>query len=266
MRPESCFEEDRRTLVFGLSRTGETPETIRALQIARDRQGFPIIPVTCYPDSILAGLSSRSVLLPEAREDSSIMTRAFTGILAAFLFWAGLAKETKKLPEAIAESLNRHSGAVEEMAVRPYEQVVFLGSGPFLPVTRESALKLTEMAGLAAQAAQTYEFRHGSQRLLGRGSLVWLFAGREDIPYLNEVIPPLRELGAEVLVSGCRLPDSVSAAADFTLNQTCTLASSEVEAAALVHLTQLYAFFRTVHLGGHPDHPEGLSRVTALSV
>ncbi len=266
LRPESCFEEDRRTLVLGFSRTGETTETIRALHVARERQGFPIIPVTCYADSTLARLSSRPVVIAEAQEESSIMTRAFTGILAAFLIWAGAGREIRKLPGIIAESLRRHSDSIEELARLHFSQVVFLGTGPFLPLARESALKLTEMTGLPALAVQTFEFRHGNQRVLNSDSLVWLFSGRADVPLLGEVIPDFRNRGAKVLLAGSCLPESLQNQVEFTLNQTCKLAASEVEVAALLHLSHLYAFFRTVHLGGHPDHPEGRSRVTTLAV
>lgn len=265
LRPGACFDRFKPTAVFGISRTGETTETIQALRVARDQYGLRIFPTTCYPDSVLGRMSERTLQFPEVQEDSVVMTRAFTAILAALLDWSGLGKEVRKLPAMISHSLDTNHDRIARLAEQDYEQVIFLGTGPFHPIACEAALKLKEMTGLRADARQLFEFRHGHQATIDEGTLLWLFVGREDIPYLEGLLPPLLELGAKVLSVGASLPQSVQSDSSDSINLPWSGSVTEIEAAGVLHLIQLYAFFRAVRMGRNPDQPLHLNRVVKLT-
>jgi glutamine---fructose-6-phosphate transaminase (isomerizing) len=266
LRPEFCFARSVPTAVFGVSRSGETPETEKALRVAREQHGLYTVAVTCYPEASMGSLAAGSLFFPEVREEGMVTTRAFTVVASALLDWAGLGKDVRKLPAFIEQSLGENTESVRELASQPFDQAVFLGTGPLLPIAHESALKFKEMTGTPASGMQTFEFRHGHQASLGRGSLVWLFVCREDVPYLGEVIPEFRNLGAEVVVAGANLPAQLQNDASRAFNLTWPLGMTESEAVGLIHLTQLLAFFRALSLGRNPDRPERLARVVRLGV
>ncbi len=264
IRPEVWIQRDLPATAFGISRTGETTETLLALTQARDRHGMQIVPVTCSSDSPLARLSSNTLSFPEVAEEGTVMTRAFTGILACLLDCAGCGREARKLPALITASLERHEPLLDALAERPFGNVVFLGTGPFLEIAREAALKVKEMSGGRAEAHQFFEFRHGHHVILGPETLVWVFTGPKDRPYLRGVFPELKQSGATLLVCGVDVAEELQSAADHVLSLRGPVGTSEVEALGLLHLVQLYACFRTLRLGLDPDHPRNLNRVTVL--
>jgi glucosamine--fructose-6-phosphate aminotransferase (isomerizing) len=264
IRPEAWSQRNVPAFAFGISRTGETTETLLALAQARDRHGLQIAPVTCSPDSTLAKLSSNALSFPEVAERGTVMTRAFTGILACFLECAGCGREVRKLPALISASLDQHQGFLDSLAQQPFENAVFLGTGPFLQIARESALKVREMTGGRAEAHQLFEFRHGHHVVLQPGTLIWVFTGPKDLPYLPGVFPELKRSGATLLVCGVDVAEDLQSAADLVLNLRGPVGASDVEALGLLHLAQLYACFRTIRLGLDPDHPQNLNRVTLL--
>jgi glucosamine--fructose-6-phosphate aminotransferase (isomerizing) len=264
LRPDSYIDRGNPPLVIGISRTGETSETLLALTQARDRHGLAIVPVTCAPDSPIGRLSENTLTFPEVAEQGIVMTRAFIGILACFLDSAGCGREVRKLPALVRASLDKHQQTLISLANRDFDHVVFLGTGPFYQIAREAALKVREMSASHAEAHQLFEFRHGLHATLGPGSLVWVMTGPRDVPFLPGVFPELRALGAELLVTGVGLHPSLVAEADLSLSLDGAVGATEVEALGLLHLAQLFALFRTVRLGGNPDQPRNVNRVTPL--
>lgn len=262
--PEVYLRRERPTVVFALSRTGDTTETRRAAELIINRYGFPVYGVTCYEDSPLARLGNEALVFPEVQEESVVMTRAFTGILGAFLKWAEAEPGLDELPQLIPRSLEANERGVEELAGENFRDVVFLGSGPFRPLAQEAMLKVKEMTGQATLAWQTFEFRHGPKAILGSDALVWIFAGREDFSLLPEVLREFRALEARLCLAGNLLPPELVGLADVSFSLDWTLERSETEALGLIHLPQLYAFFRSVRLGNNPDRPRKLSRVVRL--
>lgn len=265
LRPDR-FQGRKETcrLVFPISRSGETTETVKAAAILAEQPDTTLCPVTCEPDSSLARLGSTSLIFKEAAEESVVMTRAFTAILGAFLAWEGHLEELKRLVPGIQNSLEANQEKMAQMARNDYRNVIFLGTGSLYPLAKESTLKLKEMTGEVTEAWQTFEFRHGPRAVLDNGSLVWLYAARAEMSYLADAISEFNELGARCLVVGCDLTDSVRDQAEWVLDFHWALEESSLQGVGLIHLAQLYAFFRAVHLKRDPDRPPKLSRVVKL--
>lgn len=264
LHPAVYFHPGRSTLVFPFSRTGETTETIRAARKLREDYGFPILPVTCYRNSQLASLSSSVLEFPEVPEESIVMTRAFTGILGAFLHWGRGEAQLAKIPSWISASLQENESSLADLAAVPYRNVVFLGTGTLYDVACEAMLKLKEMTGQPAEAWQTFEFRHGPRAILEEGTLAWVFASREEFPYLADIVDEFQSLKAQICLVGNRLPAALRNRVEYCFDFDWALERSESEALGMLHLPQLYAFFRALHLGKNPDRPDKLSRVVRL--
>lgn len=261
--PGSYFRPGDHTLLFAFSRSGETTETNRAARIAADELGMEVASVHCYPGSTLDEVGHHQLVFPEVQEKSVVMTQAFTAIVGAFLHWCKL-EETGILPSLIEDSLARHEQDVEQLSSLDFDQLIFLGSGAFAHLANEAMLKVKEMTGKPTEAWQTFEFRHGPRAILRPGTLIWLFGNREDKGHLRDLISEFQKLGAEVCVTGNRLPEEALLRADRHFSVEWPLQHTETEALGLLHLTQLYAYFRAVRLGKNPDKPDKLTKVVKL--
>lgn len=262
--PEAYLEPKLSTAVFAFSRTGSTTETVRAVQMLQEKYNLLVVAVTCYDGSEITQLGGPALVFPEVQEKSVVMTRAFTGILGAFLHWAGAEKELEKVPGYIARSLADYDTRIQTLAAQDFHHVVFLGTGPLYYVAREGMLKLEEMTARHTEAWQSFEFRHGPKAILEESTLIWLFSSRQDAGFMENAVEEFTGLGAHVWLAGNRLPQTLAAKADEAFVMDWDLERPEIEAVSLLHLPQLYAFYRSLQVGNNPDEPAKLSRVVKL--
>lgn len=262
--PEAYFERNASTAVFVLSRTGSTAESVRAGRLALE-YGFSVIPVTCYEGSEITTLGPTALVFPEVQEKSVVMTRAFTGILGAFLKWGHPEPGFSGVPARIRENLQHYENEIDNLAAEPFHNIVFLGTGSFQHLAWEAMLKVKEMTGSPTEAWQSLEFLHGPKAIVDAETLVWLFAGRKDSPYLHDLIEALTGLGARICVTGNQVPEELCRRAHRSFVVDWPVERDETEALGLLHLPHLYAFFRAMRLGKNPDQPEKLSRVVKLT-
>jgi putative AgaS family sugar isomerase len=209
--PLSAFGEDVPTLLVSFARSGNSPESIAATQIA-DKVLTEVhhLVITCARDGALyrerrGADRSAVVLMPERSNDSGFaMTSSFTSMLltALALFTGG----GRAAIEAVADAAERVIGTqwehLEAVAGRSYRRVVYLGSGPFTPLAQEAALKLLELT--AGQVVGFHDsplgFRHGPKAVLNDKTLAVVFASAD--PYtrrydLDIVAELKRALGDE---------------------------------------------------------------------
>lgn len=264
LHPEVYFKREGKTQLFAFSRSGNTTETVRAVKQANRNSEWTTVAVTCQDGCDLQECAGRSLIFPEIQEKSVVMTQAFTGMLGAFLTLCGLGAEVAAAATLIEGSLDRNEERVADLAGREFQNLIFLGTGPFLPLARESMLKVKEMTALPAEAWQSFEFRHGFQAAVDSGSLIWLFVSREDLPYLDPLIDEVLDLNATLCLTGAGLPKTLKDRAHVTFDLCESGFSSDVAALASIHLAQLYAFFKAVGLGRNPDSPPKLTRVVKL--
>jgi glucosamine--fructose-6-phosphate aminotransferase (isomerizing) len=171
------------TLVVTLSQSGETADTLAALQHARDL-GHPASLCICnVAESALVRASTMSVLTRAGPEIGVASTKAFTTQLASLALLAlVLAKLRGRLPPDVEtkmleamrrapEDLRRVLALepqIEEWAARfaQLEHALFLGRGIHYPIAMEGALKLKEISYIHAEAYAAGELKHGPLALV----------------------------------------------------------------------------------------------------
>ncbi|HEV3167622.1 MAG TPA: glutamine--fructose-6-phosphate transaminase (isomerizing) [Isosphaeraceae bacterium] len=167
---------DDRTLVFVLSQSGETADTLGALREAK-RRGHPTLSICNTVGSTIARESDGGIYLHAGPEVGVASTKAFSAqvtvltLLALYLgrlrqlsFSEGL--EVAKAIEAVPEALERvllTDPQIAEAAERiaPARSALFLGRDLHYPVALEGALKLKEISYLHAEGYPTAEMKHG---------------------------------------------------------------------------------------------------------
>jgi glucosamine--fructose-6-phosphate aminotransferase (isomerizing) len=179
---------DARSLVIGISQSGETIDTLAAVRYAK-AQGANLIGVSNVLDSALARESDAVLYTRAGLEIGVAATKTFTTQLVAMqllgLYLAQvrgtldpgkielLVGDLRQLPQQVTKVLET-SAEIEALArdladVRDY---FFLGRSGDFPVAMEGALKLKEIAYVRAEGYAAGEMKHGPIALIEPGVIV----------------------------------------------------------------------------------------------
>ncbi len=199
-----------RTLVVGISQSGETADTVAALQEAK-RQGAPTVGVVNVPGSAIARLVDGVLATHAGPEIGVASTKAFTTQLVALALLAYYAKGVRtgvplepadpflvslgRLPAAMRKALELDH-ALEKLSrtLQDSRDVLYLGRGTHFPIALEGALKLKEISYIHAEGYPAGEMKHGPIALIDRDLTVIGLAPRDAL--YEKVASNLREVKA----------------------------------------------------------------------
>ena len=215
--PDLYLKSDTPTLVVSFGRSGNSPESIAAVELvdARVSDAHHLI-ITCNADGALAkraGNDAYVVTLPEATHDRGFaMTSSFSAMMyAALAIFSGIQgcdARIEPIAEAVAGALETVELRMAKLAAREFRRVVYLGSGPFQGLAREAALKLLELTdgATATMFDSTLGFRHGPKTFVNRDTLIVVFVSNDPLTraYDRDMIEELRKddvAGAVLVVS-----------------------------------------------------------------
>jgi len=269
--PREAFAEDRPTLLVSFARSGDSPESVAATELA-DKCLTEVhhLVVTCNPAGELFRRHSGTVgslvlLMPEGANDEGFaMTSSFTCMtLATWLTLAGTAADdglAERLAGAAEHALTTQGGVARALAERGYDRVVYLGSGSLAGLARESALKLLELS--AGQVVSYFDsalgFRHGPKAVLDGRTLALVYLSNDEYTrkYDLDIADELRRaLGKEnVLAIGA---GTTGGLIDLDMLQIEGLDNIGDAALAvpLVVFAQLIGLHFSLALGRTPDNP-----------
>ena len=229
--------ENMPTLIVSFARSGNSPESIAALQQFDNicSNTYHLI-ITCNRDGDLAkfGTSSNertySIILPESTNDQSLaMTGSFTSMLLTSLIIFdreadidSFGKEVKELC-TLSNKLLEQAEELKRVAEQQFNRAIFLGSGPLLGIARECQLKLRELTDgqVICKHDSFLGFRHGPRVVANEQSLlIYLVSPIESVKkYENDLIESIAEDKRHIMsiCVGCQ-DDIRSHESIFTLN------------------------------------------------
>jgi glutamine---fructose-6-phosphate transaminase (isomerizing) len=169
---------DERTLVIAISQSGETTDTLAAVEAAKGFGGR-VLAITNTQGSLITREADAVLLTRAGPEIGVAATKTFLAQIAALDLLAlelarargtvpkeelmKLGRDLRRAPEKVEETLGLLEGRVEE-AARVFEEArcaLFLGRGPSYPVALEGALKLKEISYIPAEGHPAGEMKHG---------------------------------------------------------------------------------------------------------
>jgi glutamine---fructose-6-phosphate transaminase (isomerizing) len=268
-----------RTLCVGVSQSGETLDTSKAIEEA-SRLGAKVLVVSNVVDSSMArqadgviythagpeiGVASTKCHLAQivALEILGLTLAQIQGTLAPEQITAVL-DEMEQLPHFIEQALRRAS-AVDDVAGKLIEarDFFFLGRYVGYPVALEGALKLKELAYLRAEGYAAGELKHGPIALIEPGTVVVGLATRNRLrEKLLSNIAEVHSRGATVVLVADDGDEEAAAVADHVLwVPPCSPLLSPV--VGVVPLQQLA--YRLARLHGHDvDRPRNLAKTVTV--
>lgn len=187
------------TCVLALSRSGESTETVQAVEASR-KVGIPTIAITCAEGSAIERAADQSLYLPTHPEEGVVMTSS-----ASVMLLAGLRLVGTNLDASVIDAART---AMEEVSTKSSSLLAnrnhfaYLGSGPLFGLGAEGALKLQEMSLSYTQNYHSMEYRHGPISLVDRNSLVVMLYSEEMQAEEDKLAADIRSKGAVVIGLG----------------------------------------------------------------
>ena len=273
--PETVLFSDIPTLLISFARSGNSPESVGAVQYARKIvKNLYEAAIVCDGSSKLYQITAENnknlvLVMPEGSNDKGFaMTSSVTCmLLSGFALFNygnmdGLVKDIGLLSESIAKNSQSLSEKALECARIPFDRAVYLGSGAFKGLAHEGSLKMMELTNGSVNASfdTAAGFRHGPKTVIKDStlSLHFLsndpFTARYDMDLLKEV---LREKNKNSVVAVCG--DNIDdAKADHVIAVNSrgygTAADLCVGISGLVFF-QMLAVHKSIALGITTDNP-----------
>ncbi|MCP3963134.1 MAG: glutamine--fructose-6-phosphate transaminase (isomerizing) [bacterium] len=170
---------DESVLAIGVSQSGETADTLAAMEIARER-GARLVAICNVVGSQATRFSDGTIYTHAGPEIGVASTKAFTTqlealyLLGLFLRQArggdlehDLLEALAHVPQAVAEALEQEKHIAQ--IGRRYHRVsdfLYLGRGINYPIALEGALKLKEISYIHAEGYPAGEMKHGPIALI----------------------------------------------------------------------------------------------------
>ena len=199
---------DERDVVIAVSQSGETADTLAAVQLAKGKGAF-LYGVCNVIGSSIPRATDSGTYLHVGPEIGVASTKAFTGqVLTLLLLGLSIAKERKtlgdeelhalidelaSLPDKMEWTL-RHNAEIESSAktFTYARNAIFLGRGYNFPVALEGALKLKEISYIHAEGYPAAEMKHGPIALVDDEMPVVVIAPKHGM--YDKVISNIQEI------------------------------------------------------------------------
>ena len=197
-------------VIIAISQSGETADTLVALESAKEKGAF-IFGIVNAVGSSIARLSNAGAYTHAGPEIGVASTKAFTGQLTVLAMMAlkmakakgtisierfeHLANELASVPEKVKKILTNTS-VIEKIALKfkDAKDFLYLGRGYNFPIALEGALKLKEITYIHAEGYPAAEMKHGPIALVDE-TLPVVFVATKDI-YYDKVVSNIQEIKA----------------------------------------------------------------------
>jgi len=207
-----------KTLVVTISQSGETADTLAALNHAKSLGQLHTLSICNVPESALVRLSKLRLLTRAGPEIGVASTKAFTTQLAAlFLLTLVLAKLHGRLNKEVEQQhlhALRHLPSAAQAVLKLEPEIaklaenfadkhhaLFLGRGLHYPIALEGALKLKEISYIHAEAYPAGELKHGPLALVDKDMPVIAVAPNDTLlEKLKSNLQEVRARGGELFV------------------------------------------------------------------
>lgn len=262
-------------VVIAISQSGETADTLAAIDLAHSRGAF-VYGICNVVGSSIARATDSGSYIHVGPEIGVASTKAFTGQVTVLLMFAlSLAKETGTISSGdyvrIVESLyaipdnmrkvleqNDYIAGISRMFTYA-RNFIYLGRGYSFPIALEGALKLKEISYIHAEGYPAAEMKHGPIALIDADMPVVVIATRS--PLYDKVLSNVQEIkarGGRVVAVVTEGDSVISSLADFSIQVPAVPECLDALVTSIP--LQLMAYHIAVCRGLDVDRPRNLAK------
>lgn len=275
--PKSYFIKDIPTLLVSFARSGNSPESVHAVNLASQLvDDLYQIVITCNENGKLAKNTvndEKSLLLlmpPQTNDLGFAMTSSFTTmVLNAMAVFnidniENFSSDVDKLSNSVNDFIENNIEKVTSLANEDFERIVYLGSSTSKGIARESALKVLELT--AGKVNASYDtplgFRHGPKSVVDDETVSVIYISNDeytrkyDLDLAKEMLA--HKKNDKVVIVGDNIEEDILNKADYVFNVeniNYTVENEVLLPLQQIIFGQMLSFLKSVNLGITPDNP-----------
>ena len=261
---------DENTLVIGITQSGETYDTIKAIKYAKEK-GAKTATIVNVLGSTATREADITIMMGSGIEISVCATKTYMSQLMIlyrlFIEYGEVIgkdmsiyrKELENIPEYIKEVINENErenikNISKNLTAKNY---LFISKGINLPNALEGALKFKEITYLHAEGMSSGFLKHGTISLIDENMDTVALVPPSNSNLFNSVISNIEEIKArngkvvgispvnvDIVDYLIKIPDVMEEVSPFVYAPAC----------------QLLAYYKAVELGRDVDKPRGLAK------
>ena len=275
--PKSYFIKDMPTLLVSFARSGNSPESVHAVNLANQLvDDLYQIVITCNENGKLAKNTvndEKSLLLlmpPQTNDLGFAMTSSFTTmVLNAMAVFninniENFSSDVDKLSNSVNDFIENNIEKVTSLSNEDFERIVYLGSSTSKGIARESALKVLELT--AGKVNASYDtplgFRHGPKSVVDDKTVSVIYISNDeytrkyDLDLAKEMLA--HKKNDKVVIVGDNIEEDILNKADYVFNVeniNYTVENEVLLPLQQIIFGQMLSFLKSVNLGITPDNP-----------
>ena len=275
--PKSYFIKDIPTLLVSFARSGNSPESVHAVNLATQLvDDLYQVVITCNENGKLAKNTvndEKSLLLlmpPQTNDLGFAMTSSFTTmVLNAMSVFninniENFSSDVDKLSNSVNDFIENNIEKVTSLSNEDFERIVYLGSSTSKGIARESALKVLELT--AGKVNASYDtplgFRHGPKSVVDDETVSVIYISNDeytrkyDLDLAKEMLA--HKKNDKVVIVGDNIEEDILNKADYVFNVeniNYTVENEVLLPLQQIIFGQMLSFLKSVNLGITPDNP-----------
>ncbi len=262
-------------VVIALSQSGETADTLAALELAKDK-GALIYGIVNSVGSSIARITDSGSYIHAGPEIGVASTKAFTGqvtaltLMAIYMgykrgtipksYYQQLLRGLEEIPQKVQEALECND-QIEKLAAKfiNTRHTLYLGRGYNFPVALEGALKLKEISYIHAEGYPAAEMKHGPIALIDENMPVVVIATNKSA--YEKIVSNIQEVKARkgiVIAIVTKGDKEIGKIADYTIE----IPDTEEPLTPLLSVIplQLLSYHIALIRGCNVDQPRNLAK------
>lgn len=265
-----------KDVVIAISQSGETADTLAALELAKQK-GAMIYGIVNVVGSSIARLTDAGSYIHAGPEIGVASTKAFTGQVTLLTLMAlsiaqkrgtisesyfkKLTQEMEQIPHKVARVLEKCNTQIEYISgeIKNANNALYLGRGYSFPVALEGALKLKEISYIHAEGYPAAEMKHGPIALIDENMPVIVIATNQSA--YEKIVSNVQEVKARqgmVIAIVTEGEKEISKLADYSIE----IPETEEPLTPLLSVIpmQLLSYHIAVMRGCNVDQPRNLAK------
>jgi len=265
---------DEHTLVFAISQSGETADTLAAIREAK-RKGAFVRGIVNVVGSTIARETDGGTYIHAGPELAVASTKAYTNMVAVLLLYALQFGRLRKVSHStgervlaaireVSEKIERILESSDEIKIlaekyKEYKDMFYLGRGVNYSVALEGSMKLKETSYIHSEAYPGGEMKHGPIALLSKDFPVFAIMTKNSLyDKMRSNIEEVRARGTRVILIATEGDEKAKEVADDVIYVPQTM--ELVEPLLNTIPMQLFAYHMAVALGRDVDRPRNLAK------
>ena len=270
------YESD---IVFVVSQSGETADTLEATKIAKEK-GATVLGIVNSVGSSIARETHEGCYLHAGPEIGVASTKAYTSQLLVFFMigikaasiknnisdkkYLKMISQLKELPDKVEEVLS-NVPQIEDIAKKIFKKdhCLFMSRGNNFPVALEGALKLKEISYIHAEGYPAAELKHGPIALIDENMPVVVICTKSD--EYDKMLSNVMEIKArKAIVIGIVDPKNFHMKKHFDYSIEVPNTSKDFSPIVNQIPLQLIAYFCAIYRGCDVDKPRNLAKTVTV--